>query len=633
MLSHKWKIVLPLVAIFMIFATAEASFANNASEKVKDLGKVEVTGSRLAEDIVDVPAPAYVVTKEEIDAVGARNVAEVLDRIPGVMGLTSASSSMARTQEVMIRGLGSEILLLVDGVPFTNTYVMSGSNSFDLRTIPLDSIERIEVVKGASSALYGSAAAAGVINIITRKGYDKSTGFIKAEGGSGGFFRGTVRGTAVLSDDLRITAGYSKTQETGDVNIRRLTKTNEAAEYDYGTNYDGNDYNFRVDKGAWSLVGEWGDFLSHYEYDKVPNWQKNDYARVSLNYSDGINTGRIYYRTDNKDSDSGWDHNQYDSKSIGVTFNRKQELFNVPFVYGFDWQKQNGRTYDVNASKLNYDKDRSGIAPYVEASIPLGQANLGLGLRYESWNVDDADNVSEFIPRLSLNWESPKGKLLYLTAGRYYMMPTLSQILYEGWGAIQSPNLKPEQGWTYDIGIKDEKAKNPWKLGAFYMDMEDKIIWNTDSWMGEAAYINVAEYKAWGFEGQYKFNINDNWSFTPGFAYTYAEEKADSSADWVRSSTPRMDISAFLNYKQDKWRAELAAHYYGDRVVDKKSTGKFANDDEDIFLVNATVAWDVFENQTLRLTCTNIFDKEFIISSSGYINPERKIIASWECKF
>ena len=44
-------------------------------------------------------------------------------------------------------------------------------------------------------------------------------------------------------------------------------------------------------------------------------------------------------------------------------------------------------------------------------------------------------------------------------------------------------------------------------------------------------------------------------------------------------------------------------------------------------------AWDVFENQTLRLTCTNIFDKEFIISSSGYINPERKIIASWECKF
>ena len=165
------------------------------------------------------------------------------------------------------------------------------------------------------------------------------------------------------------------------------------------------------------------------------------------------------------------------------------------------------------------------------------------------------------------------------------------------------------------------------------MDMEDKIIWNTDSWMGEAAYINVAEYKAWGFEGQYKFNINDNWSFTPGFAYTYAEEKADSSADWVRSSTPRMDISAFLNYKQDKWRAELAAHYYGDRVVDKKSTGKFANDDEDIFLVNATVAWDVFENQTLRLTCTNIFDKEFIISSSGYINPERKIIASWECKF
>ena len=634
MISKKWKIVLPLIAICVIFASAGASFANNASEKVQDLGKVEVTGSRLAEDITEVPAPAYVITKEEIDDTGARNLSEVLDRIPGVMGLTSASSSMARTQEVMIRGLGSEILLLVDGVPFTNTYGMSGSNGFDLRTIPLDSIERIEVVKGASSALYGSAAAAGVINIITRKGYDKPTGFIKAEGGSGGFFRGTVRGTAVLSDDLRITAGYSKTKETGDVKMRRLTKTDEPAKYDYGTDYNANDYNFRIDKGFWSLVGEWGDFDSRYEYDKDPNVQLNDYSRVSLNYNDGTNTGRIYYRTDNKDSNSGTsDHNKYDSTSMGITFNRKQELFNVPFVYGFDWQKQNGKTYDVIASKQKYDKKRSGFAPYVEASIPLGQANLDLGLRYENWSVDDAENVNEFIPRLSLNWESPSGKLLYFTAGRYFMMPTLSQIFseYKLYGIEDSPNLKSEQGWTYDIGIKDERAKNPWKLGAFYMDMEDKIVYTGSK--GEPAYTNVAEYKAWGFEGQYKFNINDNWSFTPGFAYTHAEEKASSSADWVRSGIPRMDISAFLNYKQDKWRAELAAHYYGDRVVDKKTTGKFAKDDEDIFLVNASVAWDVFENQTLRLTCTNIFDKEFILSSSGYINPERKIIASWECKF
>ena len=208
-----------------------------------------------------------------------------------------------KTQEVMIRGLGSEILLLVDGVPFTNTYGDVRFNSFDLRTIPLDSIERIEVVKGASSALYGSAAAAGVINIITRKGYDKSTGFIKAEGGSGGFFRGTVRGTAVLSDDLRITAGYSKTQETGDVNIRRLTKTNEAAEYDYGTNYDGNDYNFRVDKGAWSLVGEWGDFLSLTNIQSSGTGRKTHYARVAKYMT--VKYRKIYYRQ-TQDSDSGW---------------------------------------------------------------------------------------------------------------------------------------------------------------------------------------------------------------------------------------------------------------------------------------------------------------------------------------
>ena len=638
---NKWKFILPVLAVFMISATANAADATKTSKGIQELGKLEVTGSRLAEDITDVPAPAYVITKEEIDSMGARNVSEVLDRIPGVTGLSNGSSSMTQGQGVKIRGLGSEILLLVDGVPFINAYGMSGSNAFDLRTIPMDSIERIEVVKGASSAIYGSAAAAGVINIITRKGEGKSTGFLKAESGSGGFFRGTARGTVELNNDFRVTAGYTKTKETSDVKLRRKNATNLPALYDYGKHYDGNDFTFRVDKDFWSLIGDWGNFDSEWEYNAVPQFQKNDYARMSLNYNDGVNVARVYYHNNNKHfrniNGIYSENNKYTNSTVGAAFNRKQELFGVPVVYGIDWRQEKIKVEDfVGAPKVDYDKTRNGFAPYLEASVPVGQANLDLGLRYENWSVDDAENVSELIPRLSLNWESPSGKLWYVTAGRYFMMPSFSQMFYEAIGsypAAISPNLKPEKGWTYDIGVKDESAKHPWKLGVFYMDMEDKIAYNFATSAVDPAYINVSEYRAWGFEGQYKFNINDNWSLMPGFSYTHAEEKASKSAEWLRSMDPRWDISAFLNYKKDAWAAELSAHYYGDRILQKTGKGAFANDNEDIFIVNASVSWELFDNQKVRLTCANLFDKEFVLGSSGYINPERKIIVSWECTF
>jgi len=643
-LIKKWKFVLPVIAVFMFSSIACADSAAKTSKGITELGKLEVTGSRLAEEISDIPAPAYVVTKEEIDSMGARNVSEVLSRIPGVIGLSNGSASMTQSQTVKIRGLATEILLLVDGVPFMNTYSMAGSSAFDLRTIPMDSIERIEVVKGASSAIYGSNAAAGVINVITRKGSEKSTAFLKAESGSAAFFRGTARGTVALENDFRVTAGYTKTKETADVKQRRTNATSLPGTYDYGKYYDANDYTFRVDKDYWSLAGDWGNLDSEFEYDKVPNFQKNDYARLSVNYNDGTNVGRFYYHKDNKSNKTvgnlwGDENNKFSGTTLGAAFNRKQLLFGVPVVYGFDWRQEQMELEDFTGAldALEVDKKRNGIAPYIEASIPVGQANLDLGLRYENWSVDDADNVNEFIPRLSLNWESPSGKLWYATAGRHFMMPGIYQMFYEAsgfYGKAASPNLKPEKGWTYDIGIKDEAAKHPWKLGVFYMDMEDKIMWNSAGSATDPAYLNVAEYKAWGFEGQYRFNINDHWSLTPGFAYTHAEEKESSMGEWKRSNDPRWDISAFLNYKKDAWEAELSAHYYGDRILAENLYGTdFSKDNEDIFIVNASISWQLLDNQKVRLTCANLFDKEYIVGSSGYITPERRLILSWECQF
>ncbi|MDD4750433.1 MAG: TonB-dependent receptor [Synergistaceae bacterium] len=651
----KNSIVIPMIVFLLIFSasafagtgtgvTSGDVVSEDKKEEVQEVARVEVTGSRLAEDIREVPAPAYVITKEEIEMSGARSTQEVLDRVPGVNGLRNSSAS-ALDKSVIVRGLTTEVLLLVDGIPFrTSSYGtgVSMGSPFDLRTVPLESIERIEVVKGASSAVYGSNAAGGVINIITKKGMKKSGGTLLIEGGNHGWIRGSVRGTAVLSDDVKVTVGYTKTQENAEINIRRRPD----GTYDTATDYRGNDFVFGVEKSNWSFSAGWGDFDSEWIYQNkdydgtyyIENqMQKNKYQRFNLSYKDEENSGRIYYNKNDRDysyvSDTAgmsFGNYEYEDSSWGLVFNRKQEIFGLTGVWGFEWRRESSKyTGDSNwGTDEAFDLTRDGISPYLEVSVPIGEMGLDLGLRYEHWNVDEGEDVNELIPRLSLNWESPSGKIWYLTAGRFFSMPSFYQI----WNPIRSmgtanPDLKPEKGWTYDIGVKDEKASNPWSLGIFYMDMEDKINYEYDpaTWAGQ--YVNLDQYRAWGIEAEMKFNFHENWSYTQGISWTDADEKSEGSDEWTRSGIPRLDLSGSLNYAKGPWSAELNAHYYGDRSI---NSSLFK--DDNIFLMNAAVSWKEGDHK-LVLSCANIFNREFVLDSQGYINPERKFILSWQYEF
>ena len=642
---RKYSIISMAVFIMAFSAAAFADTSTEAvsddkKEEVREVARVEVTGSRLAEDIKEVPAPAYVITKEEIEMSGARSTQEVLDRVPGVNGLRNSSAS-ALDKSVIVRGLTTEVLLLVDGIPFrTSSYGtgVSMGSPFDLRTVPLESIERIEVVKGASSAVYGSNAAGGVINIITKKGMEDSGGTLLIEGGNHSWFRGSLRGTAVLSDDVKVTVGYTKTQETSEINIRKRPD----GTYDMATDYRGNDFVFGVEKGNWSFSAGWGDFDSDwnntYNYDLstvYSNTQKNRYQRFSLTYADEVNSAKKNDKDYSFYSDPLFVSSyEYNDSSMGIMFNRKQDIFGMTGVWGFEWRREQSEYkglsdyYGWITEDTPYDLKRDGFSPYLEVSVPVGEMGLDIGLRYEHWNVDEGEDVNELIPRISLNWESPSGKIWYLTAGRFFAMPSFYQIFMpdRNYGT-PNPDLKPEKGWTYDIGVKDEKAVNPWSVGIFYMDMEDKIKYESDptTWVGQ--FVNLDRFRAWGIEAEMKFNFHENWSYTQGISWTDAEEKTEGTDNWTRSNMPRLDLMGSLNYVKGPWAAELNAHFYGDRNID----GGVYKDDG-IFLMNASVSWKEGDHKVV-LSCTNIFDREFVLDSQGYINPERKFILSWQYEF
>lgn len=626
------KISIPkIVTVLAVLAISTSAFA--ADTQVQDLSRVEVTGSRLAESVDAVTQPAYVVTRAEIERSGARNVQEVLTRVPGI-GLERYCQAQTHSKTVTLRGLSQEVLLLVDGLPCMTSSYMAGASAFDLRTIPMEDIEKIEIVKGAGSAVYGSAAAGGVINIITRKGAEKSSANVKVETGTQGWFKGSTRGTVVTDNGLKATVGYTRTRETGAMAIDRYR-----AGIDHVDNFTADDYSVRFDKGVWSLMGDWGNFDSSYEYQGKLDGHEGKYARTALMYNDGTNIAKFYYNNDKKTYVGGWSPSEFYNYAYGATLNRRQELFGRNVIYGVDLRSETFEKTSLATNEKVSDYTRNGVAPYVETTLAIGAANLDLGLRYEHWSVDDADDIDELIPRISLSYETNGGKLLYATAGRFFMMPSFFMTSYCSpaslWGPelLASVNLKPEKGWTYDIGIKDAHAKNPWSFGIFYMTMDDKIMYNSSAVTAAPAYVNVAEYRAYGFEGEYTYNINDAWSIKPGISYIHPEEKANEGSEWTRSGMPRWDASTYVNYARGEWAAELGMHYYADREL--KST-KY--DDDNIFITDASVTWTPEEmpGNVFRLACTNLFDKEYTLSDSwgtSYITPERRIVFTFEHNF
>ena len=168
-----WIVTLSVTALFFSVPT----MSQDEDEDAAELGAIEITGSRLKQTDIETAQPVTVITREEIELSGFETVAQVLQNTPynsfGSFRETSGyANGQAVVNEVSLRGLGSQrTLLLLDGRRVSGTGG-SGGAAADLNQIPLAIIERIDILRDGASAIYGSDAIGGVVNIITRKDFD-----------------------------------------------------------------------------------------------------------------------------------------------------------------------------------------------------------------------------------------------------------------------------------------------------------------------------------------------------------------------------------------------------------------------------------------------------------------------------
>ncbi len=583
-----------------------------------------VTGSRLAESLDEVPQATYVITAEEIERSGTKTLSEVLDKIPGISSLRK--NSWAQDDSLKMRGVATEILVLVDGVPYYNANYGADMFNVDLRSIPLESVERIEVVKGAGSALYGSMAAAGVINIIT-KTPDKYKTSIIAEGGSNDWRRYSVS-AGIKGDVFDVGIRYNHREE-GEVPIRYY-----GDEVYKALDYDEDSASIALSWGNWRFGADFGSYDSKWEFykDAVDRYE-DDYKRFYLKYADLKNEVIAYAHLIDRKYKGSDDSNNYDGDIWGLEFIQRTSMGDIPLAWGVAYRFEDLSVDDLVIYDNSFKAERHNIAPFAQFSFLLGDTFMDIGLRYENWDVDNGKDESEFAPKISFYHQDASGKLWYLTAGRSFAMPSLYQLYSKSSWHDPNPNLLPEKGWAYDFGIKDPVSK--WNINLFYLEMDDKIKWETiDSEDFRGRYNNLAEFRSWGIEGQLEKPFTTNLSWIYGMTWQKAEEKQTSSDPWRKGGTPQWELYSELNYNNGPWFGSLSAHYYGKREIDNLSSDDKAVNraDDDFVTVDAILAYDM-ENYKITLAAYNIFDEEYIIDTSGFIGPERRVYLTFEHLF
>lgn len=568
-----------LTAAILGSLTSSTVFAAPPSEdKINDsftLEQVVVTAQRQRTKELDTPASVSVITEKDIKKSGVSTVYEIIEQQVGFTnnaygpGGREYGGSNSRT---VIRGLDKGTLVMVNGAPIN----MLNYNSMD--GIPVESVEKIEIVRGANSVLYGSEAFGGVVNIITKKGggesqttvstgignYDRKWSLTnvgenymvainrsdfgeldqtnqvsektKAKWRFGDSHKENAYLTVALSDKLDFNWAHSK----GDYVRDSLTLNNQVA------TGDGTRYNYEDTRDNLSLVFD--DQESQFKSVLSYNRRKVDPHKFSLkNFTVSapmpLTSEKWNMYTSTLDNQKGWDLRDGKDKLIaGVTFNKEDMT---------DYTKQNA------------EAARDSIALYTSYTYQFDpKFSTTFGMRGQFIN-DYAKDQNVFLPQLQTLYKIDNNTSWYTNIGKSFQMPALNQYFNKG----RTDQLKPQEGWTYETGLKWINGKDSWKLAAYHMDIDGKFEWLTKKdypYLDEDILINAGKFKNTGIEMEFNRKVDEQWKYKLGVSVSDPQTQAYNSSDWKQSDA-KLQYTAGIEYSDNKLSSTLTYLYLGNR--------------------------------------------------------------------
>jgi iron complex outermembrane receptor protein len=506
-----------------------------------------VTASKYEQSVQDVPASIHTITADQIKLRNIITVDKALGYVPGIN--MNSDQVNIRGSSGYSRGVGSRVMLLLDGIP----YITGDTQGLVFEALPINNVDRVEVVKGAGSALYGSSAIGGVINIITSEISEEPTLNAKLYGG---FFDDPYYSEWKWSDKTRFLNGiqldYSR--RIGTVGLRI------AAARDATDSYRQNDWRRRynisgkveIDLSAFDLLTISGNYM--------------DQKRANFLYWSGLKTAleppedqigeqilskrwylssryrKLFDRHTFLKFDLMWFQNNFDD-NVGIGNQSISDYLHMELQFNTKYNNHIltlGLTPSFSdvSSNIFGSRDGSGFAAYIQDEVKWSSDWIStFGLRYDRFNISELDPGSQLSPKVGIVYKPESTSAIRASIGSGFRAPSMAEgftsTVAGGLTVEPNPELKPEQSFSAEIGwnkyFGSDIAMDIAVFQNYYWEMIEGAFQQT----GNIQFDNITEARIIGSELSIQMRfLNDR--FTARSSYTYIDPVNISNGKYLK---------------------------------------------------------------------------------------------------
>jgi vitamin B12 transporter len=505
------------VGCLFILQGAAAALADETDPAVVTEAEVVVTANKTPTNVSEANANITVITRKEIETNHYQNLAEALRNVPGVI-INNYGNGIGFERSNLLRINGSnQIVVLIDGVRANcngDTSSVFSANSM----VALDDIERIEVLKGSASTLYGSDAKGGVINIITRKP-DGSQTSLSAAGGSDdnqnyhinnqgqvGNFKWAISVQRDRSGDYTDGHGVEVPSDLDAATTKLKLSQKINGRSDISLSYQKYDADYMFSGCRSDSEIKYGT-ATNYDSCVTYNYQLSDQAQNQLVF---------YDRKKDTDYDTQYGPWLMNLETIGL----QDQLTwytgaNNTLVSGVDIYRDKVIDYDDSYDKYS-DKNITNKAVYLQDIWDLTvQARLTTGLRFDDHSLYGGHTT----PSINLGYKYTENTSYYVGYSEYFVSPNQYQ-LYSPYG---STDLEPETGYTLEAGFNHSFASTcSIAAHVFKRESNDVIAYDYSTWK----YRNIDEQHAHGWDVQLDKKIAATFHTSVGYTRTIIDAQS-----------------------------------------------------------------------------------------------------------
>ncbi|MDG0797802.1 TonB-dependent receptor domain-containing protein [Pectobacterium punjabense] len=617
--------------------------AENAADE-----KIVVTATQTKHTTLSAPASVSVITRAELEKMSVNNISDAVKKLPGIN--INPSTSYGRN-EIKIRGMKADYtLLLINGRRVNSRDALAGNmgNDFDLSAIPISAIERVEVIRGPMSSLYGADALGGVINVILNQPSNELKGEIgynitspmEGSGGDHNRLNGYISGPLIentLLGSLLADGGERdawKTEQSVNRNTDALEKRDnysvmgnltwlidDQQSLDFDATYAKDDRDVR-----WNNYGA-----------TVRNIQKMERLGLGLTHNgswDNVDT-RLRYFYENVEL---MDNSQLNNGKADITQDNHTIDGQVSGYLG-DHLLTGGGEYRLTSLKHSMNLPNGTIdvsqgALFLQDEFKLSDLALTFGGR-----VDKHETYgTEFSPRAYATYNLTDNWVVKGGVSKAFKAPSIAQSS-ESYAiaacrgrcqTVGNPDLKPETSISYEVGTAYEAERFGAGVTLFNNDIKDMIQVQTwDRVATRLTYENVNKARIQGIETSFWVDVTDDLNWTTNWTIVDAE---DRTTRMRLKQTPKNTVNTQLNWQAlDNLSTYIAYQYTGNQYLFDKEVSKTRG----FNTVDIGATYTPVKNVDLKLGLTNLTNekRDYVATNNDYFLSGRTIYGGVSYKF